>query len=182
MFKMIPGLSPILIATTMVAGVAGQQATNGGQTTDAPSVTPARVTVFGCVVRNGSVDPDKGTRTLNIAPGALALTNARVVDSGTRANSAPGAVLDDHDSGTVPQQTTNDRPAEPSTTTFALTGDRAASLGDMVGNRVEIVGRFAPADDAPADQPRGTTGTAHPSAELRKLTVESFRGVTGGCE
>ena len=92
----------------------------------------------------------------------------------------------------------------PDTTSFALTGSGASGLGELVGKRVEIVGRLAEdATPSTAAQPRGTAGTtqapasggltgtreqragessAHPSAELRKLEVVSFRGVTGGCE
>ena len=196
MFKAFAGISPILLAATMVVGAAdGRQSTaaRSGQTqTDAP------VTIVGCVVRNGAVDPDKGTRTLNIAPGALALTSARIAGSGGRSGTA---VPSDSDTGTIPQRTIVGRSEEPSTLAFALTGERSAGLNDLVGRRVEVVGRVTGSPDA--TQARGTTGiqrdaaplpgagtreerpaesAAHPSAELRTLEVVSFKGVTGACE
>lgn len=203
MVKVVAATSPILLAATMVAGMAAQ-----GQTPAATGASGAegrQVTVVGCVARNGDVDIDKGTRTLPIGPGALALTGAKLLTEG-RSSGVPGTPPQDHDSGTIPRATIVDgRSSEPATTSFALTGSRVSGLGEFVGQRVEVVGRLAAPSAATAapDQPRGTTGatqgrsavasggtreerpgesSAHPSAELRKLDVVSFRGVTGGCD
>jgi hypothetical protein len=197
-FKAIVGTTPILLAATMVVGAAAPQAgdTKAGQNTAAP------LTIVGCVVRNGSVDPDKGTRTLDIAPGALALTNASVLTSRGRTGSAPGTVPQEGNTGTIPQRTiVGGRGDDPGTMAFELTGAASAKLGEFVGRRVEVVGRVG--DSATGNQTRGTTGTprnaapargvgtreerpaegtAHPSAELKQLEVVSFRGATGGCE
>ena len=201
MLKFVAGTSPILLAATLAAGVADAQQPPAAATTQQPA--GPQVTVVGCVARNGDVDVNKGTRTLNIDAGALALTGARMV-GGSRTGSVPGTPPQDHDSGTIPQRTiVGGQPAEPDTTIFALTGPVAAGLGELVGRRVEIVGRFADAAPASSYQPRGTTGSqrdatpvagagsreerpdersAHPSAELRKLEVVSFKGATGPCE
>ena len=202
MVKLVAATSPILLAATMAAGPAA-----GGQT-PAPTGTnrtaAPQVTVVGCVARNGDVDIDKGTRTLNIGAGALALTGARRL-SRPAAGGVPGTAPQDNDSGTIPRRTINDgQPDEMETTTFALTGNGTAGLAELVGRRVEIVGRLS--DDAASPgtpQLRGTTGTsqgptpvpgtgtreeragessAHPSAELRKLEVVSFTKATGACD
>ena len=196
MFKVFAGISPILVAATLVMGaVDGQQPTPGLTQASAPT------TIVGCVVRNGSVDPDKGTRTLDIAPGALALTNARVLGDAARVGSAPGG-LQGSDTGTIPQRTiVGARGNEPSTLAFALVGDRSAGLDQFVGRRVEVVGHVGAGTEA--NQARGTTGvprdaapvpgvgtreerpaesTAHPSAEMRKLEVVSFKAATGDCQ
>jgi hypothetical protein len=197
MLKVVAATTPILLAAALAAGAAGVE-----QTPAAPQPSPSEVTVAGCVARNGDVDVNRGTRTLDIAPGALALTNVRIIGAG-RAG-VPGTPPQDHDSGTIPNNTiVGNQPAAPDTTAFALTGAKAAGLGSMVGRRVEIVGRFADAIPGSDEQLRGTTGTqrgatpvggagtreeradersAHPSAELRKLEVVSFRGVNGPCE
>src|SRR6478735_1417077 len=196
MLKLIAVASPTLLAATLAAGTAG------GQVTAAQTTSP-QVTVVGCVVRNGAVDVDKGTRVLNIAPGALALTAARI-SAGGRSNGVPGTPPQDHDSGTIPQRTiVGGRSGEPGTAAFELTGDHLTGLGDLVGRRVEVIGRLAAATPASGDRPRATTGTtrdatpvtgagtreehasegpAHPSADLRQLDVVSFRGVAGACE
>ena len=203
MIKLVAATTPIFLAATMAASPVAQ-----GQTPAAanpPKADAREVTVVGCVARNGDVDIDKGTRTLNIAPGALALTSARVL-SGSATGGVPGTPPQDHDSGTIPRATIVDgQPAQAETMSFALTGNRVSGLGELVGRRVEIVGRLS--DNSPATstaaQPRGTSGTdqgrspvagggtreeragessAHPSAELRKLEVVSFRSVTGACD
>ena len=202
MIKLVAATTPVLLAATIAASPAAQ-----GQTPAAanpPKADARQVTVVGCVARNGDVDIDKGTRTLNIAPGALALTSARVL-SGSATGGVPGTPPQDHDSGTIPQRTIVGGQSAPlETTSFALTGGRTSDLGKMVGQRVEIVGRLSEdATATSAPQPRGTTGavqpqppgdrtgtreersaesSAHPSAELRNLEVMSFKGVTGGCE
>jgi hypothetical protein len=197
MLKVIVATSPFVLAATLVAGGAGQQ-----QAPAASARNPAAITVVGCVVRNGDVDPDKGTRTLDLPAGALALTGARVVAPGGRNGQTSGTVPQESNTGTIPQRTIVDGGGgDSATTTFALTGEAVAKLGDLVGRRVELVGRMV--DSAAAAQPRGTTGTprgaapvpgigtreerpaetsAHPSAELKQLEVASFRGVTGGCD
>lgn len=205
MVKLVAATSPILLAITIAAGPAAQGQTSGP--TGATGAAARQVTVVGCVARNGDVDIDKGTRTLNIGAGALALTGARLL-TGQPARGVPGSPPQDHDSGTIPRATIVDgQPAQAETMAFALTGNRVSGLGELVGRRVEIVGRLS--DESPATsaaaQPRGTTGTgtdqgrspvagggtreeragessAHPSAELRKLEVVSFRGVTGACD
>jgi hypothetical protein len=200
MLKLIAVASPALLAATMAVGATASQSTQvRGQQPASPT------TVIGCVVRNGDVDVDKGTRVLDLKPGALALTNARITSgSSSSATRVPGTEPQDRDSGTIPQRTiVGGRPAEPDTLSFALTGERLTGLGDMVGRRVEIVGRIAPLKPSTGDQPRATTGTnrdaapvagggtreerpgertAHPSAELQTLDVVSFRSVTGACE
>lgn len=163
MLKLIAVASPILLAATVAA--ATPQGTGGAQ----PAAS--RVIVVGCVVRNGAVDVDKGTRALEIPPGALALTNARITANGR--GGVPGAPARDSDSGTIPRDTiVGKQSAEPATLAFELTGDHVAALGDLVGRRVEVVGRLALAT---------AKAGAHPSAELQKLDVVSFRGVTGAC-
>lgn len=197
MVRFLAATTPMLLAATIAAGAAGQQSP-ANTTGDTPA---APLTIVGCIVRNGSVDPNKGTRTLDIAPGALALTNARVVSSG-RGGAGSGAVPQDSNTGTIPQRTiVGGRGDGPDTQTFALSGERVSNLGEFVGRRVEIVGRIADGPDG--SQARGTTGTsrgaapvpgvgtreerpaessAHPSAELQTLNVVSFKGVSGGCE
>src|SRR3954469_9061190 len=200
MLKLIAVASPTLLAATMAVGAAGSQSPQ--PTRQQP---PSPTTVIGCVVRNGAVDVDKGTRVLDLQPGALALTSARITSgSSGRAAQVPGTEPQDHNTGTIPQRTiVGGRSSEPDTLSFALTGARPAGLGDMVGRRVEIVGRVAPLKASPADHPRATSGTnrdaapvagsgtreerpgertAHPSAELQTLDVISFRGVTGACD
>ena len=167
MLKLIAVASPALLAATIAVAAASPQATGVTQ----PATVP-RVTVIGCVVRNGTVDVDKGTRVLEIAPGALALTNARIATSAR--GGVPGAPARDSDSGTIPRDTiVGKQSAEPATLAFELTGDRLPALGDLVGRRVEVVGRLSETTKA---------GGAHPSAELQKLDVVSFRGVTGACD
>ena len=167
MFKLIAVASPTLLAATIAVAAASPQVT--GVTPSAPA---SRVTVVGCVVRNGTVDVDKGTRTLQIAPGALALTNARITTSGR--TGVPGAPTPDSNSGTIPQNTiVGKQSAEAPALSFELIGDQLTGLGDLVGRRAEVVGRVTPTDKASG---------AHPSAHLQKLDVASFRGVTGGCE
>jgi len=87
MIKLVAATTPVLLAATIAASPAAQ-----GQTPAAanpPKADARQVTVVGCVARNGDVDIDKGTRTLNIAPGALALTSARVL-SGSATGGVPG--------------------------------------------------------------------------------------------
>ena len=203
MVKLVAVMSPVLLAATIAAGPAAEGQTSGPAGTTGAAAR--QVTVVGCVARNGDVDIDKGTRTLNIGPGALALTGAKLL-TGQPAGGVPGTPPQDHDSGTIPRATIVDgQPAQAETMSFALTGNRVSGLGELVGRRVEIVGRLS--DNSPATstaaQPRGTNGTdqgrspvagggtreeragessAHPSAELRKLEVVSFRGVTGACD
>ena len=104
------------------------------------------------------------------------------------------------------------RPQESAPLSFALSGGQLKELGSYVGRRVEIVGRTATAADRTGSgEIRGTSGatdparsatrgestapgsgtreerpseapTAHPSAEMQKLDVISFRAVTGACE
>jgi hypothetical protein len=202
MIKLVAATTPILLAATIAASPAAQGQTPAA--VNSPTADARQVTVVGCVARNGDVDIDKGTRTLNIAQGALALTSARVL-SGSATGGVPGTPPQDHDSGTIPQRTIVGGQSAPlETTSFALTGGRTGDLGKLVGQRVEIVGRLSEgATAASAPQPRGTTGavqpqsagnrtgtreersgesSAHPSAELRNLEVVSFKGVTGGCE
>lgn len=202
MIKLVAATTPILLAATMAAAAAAQGQTPAA--TDRPRTDARQITVVGCVARNGDVDIDKGTRTLNIAPGALALTSARIL-GGSATGGVPGTAPQDHDSGTIPQRTIVGGQSAPlETTSFALTGGRTGDLGKMVGQRVEVVGRLSEDATAPnAPQSRGTTGavqpqapadrtgtreersgesSAHPSAELRKLDVVSFKAVTGGCE
>lgn len=199
MFKVFAGISPILVAATMAAGAAEpQQSTAARENQTSPA---APVTVVGCVVRNGAIDPNKGTRTLDLAPGALALTNARVLATGERTGGSPAAPPQDTNTGTIPQRTIVDGGGtQPSALTFALTGDHSTALGDLVGRRVEVVGRVgavanataargtsgqrdaAPVPGVGTREERPSEGTAHPSAELRSLDVVSFRGVTGGCQ
>jgi len=199
MFKIVVATSPILLAATLAASAAGVD-----QTPAAADAHPApqQVTVVGCVARNGDVDVNKGTRTLNIAPGALALTSARVI-GGSRTGGVPGTPPQDHDSGTIPQRTIVGGQPEPETTTLALTGTRTEGLSSLIGRRVEIVGRLAEAASPSSGEPRGTTGSprgaapvpgagtreerpdessAHPSAELRTLDVVSFKAASGPCE
>jgi len=195
MVKVFAGISPILVAATLVMGAADVR-----QSAQAPTQPSAPTTIVGCVVRNGSVDPDKGTRTLNIAPGALALTDARILGDAARAGAAPSGPQGS-DTGTIPQRTiVGARGNEPSTLSFALVGDRTAGLDNFVGRRVEVVGHVnagaeanqargttgAPRDAAPVPgvgtrEERPAEGTAHPSAEMRKLEVVSFKATTGDC-
>jgi hypothetical protein len=198
MLRIVVATSPIFLAASLVAGTAGaQQASPAG----AQQPVPPQVTVVGCVARNGDVDVNRGTRTLDLEAGALALTAARIVD-GNRNGGVPGAPRPDTDSGTIPQRTiVGNQPATPDTTAFALIGAKSTDLESLVGRRVEIVGRITSA--VPRGDDRGTTGnqrgaapvagagtreerpderTAHPSAELRRLEVMSYKGITGSCE
>jgi hypothetical protein len=167
MVKLMTACSPLLLAATIATvPVDGQ----------APS--PARqVTAIGCITRNGVVDVNKGTRLLNMDPNGLALTAARITDAGTnRPSAVPGSAPDGRDSGTIPRETiAGAQPKEPDAITFELTGDQVKALGSQVGRRVEVVGRLTEAA-------RPTEATAHPSTELAKLEVTSFRGATGGCQ
>jgi hypothetical protein len=134
-------------------------------------------------------------------PNGLALTDARVTTAGRASSAVPGAVPDSN-TGTIPRNTIVGRPdPEPEAQSFALSGSQLQSLGDYVGRRVEIVGRFATATEGSHEsQVRGTTGSgrdggpvtgtreerategpAHPSTELRRLDVTSFRAVSGAC-
>jgi hypothetical protein len=180
-------MRPVLIASAVVliqVSVAAAQ--------PPAAALPQQVTVIGCVTRNGAVDPDKGTRELNVAPNALALTDARVVTTGrSRTSAVPGSVPAGEDSGTIPLHgSVVGRQATPNgndTVGFALTG-KTAGLADFVGRRVQVVATMTPAPPAAItsanNQPRGTTGTtssAHPSADLQTLTVMSFTTASGGC-
>jgi len=168
MLKLLAIASPTLLAATIAVGAADFQVVTSAE----QSPPPQQVTVVGCVVRNGSVDVDKGTRVLNIAPGALALTGARVITSGNRSTGVPGASTREHDSGTIPQETiVGKQSGGAPTLAFALTGNRMSGIGDLVGRRVEVVGRTTPTESS----------SAHPSTDLQKLEVVSFRGVTGPC-
>src|SRR5689334_19113056 len=96
MVKVIAACSPLFVALTTAIGVAGQTSTPPTQ----------QITVSGCVVRNGAVDVDKGVRQLDIAPNALALTNAKIVSVGNpRTSAVPGSVPDGAGSGTIPPKT-----------------------------------------------------------------------------
>jgi len=197
MGKLLSAFSPVLLAATMAGAIVDGQA-------PAPATPPQQqVTVVGCVTRNGTVDVDNGLRRLNMDPNGLALTTARIVASGNaRTSAVPGSTPDGNNSGTIPQQTiVGGRTEQPDTLSFALTGQQVNALGEQVGRRVEVVGRMAAV--SPADsQTRGTTGTArdaapvpgagtrqeapgegsaHPSAELPRLEVVSFRSATGAC-
>jgi len=198
MFRIIAFTSPVLLAVSFVGAAGAQQEPAAG----AQQPGPQQMTVVGCVARNGDVDVNRGTRPLDLGAGALALTGARILD-GSRGGGVPGAPRGDHDSGTIPQRTiVGGQPAAADTTAFALVGTKAADLGSLVGRRVEIVGRIAGAVPG-SDRPEGTTGTergaapvpgagtreerpaeptAHPSAELRRLNVMSFKGIAGPCE
>jgi hypothetical protein len=197
MLRLIGGFSPILLgATIATAAVAGQT----------PVSAPQQVTAVGCVTRNGVVDVSRGTRLLNMEPDGLALTAARMTNlGGNRQSAVPGSAPDGHDTGTIPRQTiVGGRSGEPDTITLALTGDRVKALDSYVGRRVEVTGRIvnASASKTPVPPAQGTAGatrdaapvpgvgtreerpaegTAHPSTELQKLDVLSFRGITGPC-
>jgi len=198
MLRIVAGMSLILLAASLVGAAAGaEQAPAAG----AQQPLPQQVSVVGCVARNGDVDVNRGTRTLDLEPGALALTAARIMGSG-RSSGVPGAPPADRDSGTIPQRTiVGGQPAATETTAFALTGAKATDLGSLVGRRVEIVGQIARAVPRPSDQPREASGnqrgagavtgtreerpdepTAHPSSELRTLEVTSFKEISGPCE
>ena len=171
MVKLIGACSPVLLAATM-ASIAVD-----GQT--AQPTPPEQVTAIGCITRNGVVDVDKGVRRLNMDPNGLALTTARIVRSGTsRSSAVPGSIPEGTNSGTIPRETiVGGRTKEPDTVAFALTGDRVQALGEQVGRRIEIVGRVT-SNRSGIDQPGGS---AHPSTELPKLEVLSFRAATGAC-
>jgi hypothetical protein len=197
MVKLIGGCSSVLLAAMIASATAHGQA---------PASTPQQITAIGCVTRNGEVDIDRGVRSLNMDPNGLALTTARIIRSGSgRASAVPGSQPDGSDSGTIPQQTIvgGRRTEEPDTVTFELTGDQVKALEKQVGRRVEIVGRVtttrqagvdhsvgtaaAPRDAAPVPgvgtrEERAGESSAHPSTELPKLEVLSFRGATGACE
>jgi hypothetical protein len=197
MLKLIGACSPILLAAAVSgAAVDGQ--------TSVPAQQQQQITAIGCVTRNGAVDVDKGVRRLNMDANGLALTDARIIRSGTNRSSAvPGSQPDGSDSGTIPQQTiVGGRREEPDTIAFALTGAQVRALGEHVGRRVEITGVSATGQKG-VEQPRGTGGSvrdaapvpgvgtreerpgepaAHPSTELPKLEVLSFRAATGPCQ
>jgi len=171
MVKLIGACSPVLLAATM-ASIAVD-----GQTAQLPP--PQQVTAIGCITRNGDVDVDKGVRRLNMDPNGLALTTARIVRSGTsRSSAVPGSIPEGTNSGTIPRETIVGRTEAPETVAFALTGDRVKALGEQVGRRIEIVGRVTSTQTG-GEQSRGS---AHPSTELPKLEVLSFRAATGACE
>ena len=197
MLKLISASSPLFLAATIAtSAVHGQTPPSGQQ-------PPLQITAIGCVTRNGTVDVDKGVRRLNMDPNGLALTTARIVGApGNRASAVPGSVPEGSNSGTIPRDTiVGGRTEEPQTTAFELTGDQVTAMGEQVGRRVEVVGRLTQAQASGA-QPRGTTGStrdaapvpgagtreerpgegsAHPSTELPKLEVLSFRRATGAC-
>ena len=200
MVKLVGACSPIFLAASMVAAVVDAQTPPVRQ-----PQAPQQVTAVGCVTRNGVVDVDKGTRLLNMDPDGLALTTARVIQTGNNRSSAvPGSQPDGSNSGTIPQQTiVGGASPNPETATFALAGDQVKALGEHVGRRVEVVGRVAAASPAADGQTRGTAGavrdaapvpgvgtreerpaetSAHPSTELPKLEVLSFRAATGPCQ
>jgi hypothetical protein len=171
MMKLLGACSPVLLAATMTVGDADAQAPRPAQ--------PQQITAIGCVTRNGVVDVDKGVRRLNMDPNGLALTTARIVGSGTNRSSAvPGSVPEGINSGTIPRDTiVGSRTEEAETVAFALTGDRVKALGEQVGRRIEVVGRVT-SNHTGGEQPRES---AHPSTELPKLEVLSFRSATGAC-
>lgn len=200
MVKLIAAFSCALVAGTLPASVVHAQTKQ--DSTPAPS---QQVTVIGCVVRNGMVDPDKGTRLLNIEPGALALTKATVTNTGAAHPAAAPGVVQDSNTGTIPRETIVAGQFDVlDTQTFELSGSGASALGQQVGRRVEVVGRLgAAATPPPAAVTRGTAGSpgatsnvtdagtreerpqegsAHPSTEVRRLEVISFRGITGACQ
>lgn len=141
------------------------------------------VTVIGCLARNGDVEHDRGTRQLNTDAKGFALTEARITSAGTgRTSAVPGSSPNGQDTGTIPR---NDivagRQAASNTTNaagFALSGKNVEKLADLVGQRIEVVGTLAP--DGASE--KATEPTAHPSADLRRLEVISFRGVAGACQ
>ena len=172
MVKLIGACSPVLLAATMAGGVVDGQ-------TPVPA-QPQQITAIGCITRNGVVDVDKGVRRLNMDPNGLALTTARIVGNGNNRSSAvPGSVPEGTNSGTIPRETiVGGRTEAPETVAFALTGDRVKALGEQVGRRIEIVGRVTSTQTG-GEQ---SSGSAHPSTELPKLEVLSFRAATGACE
>jgi hypothetical protein len=155
MSKLAAVVSPILLAATLSAGIA-----DGQTPTPVKSDTPEtqRVTIAGCVVRNGSVDIDKGTRVLDLPAGALALTDARPVGAPTKSQNE-----------------------KPDSLTFALVGESAGKLETFIGKRVEIVGRVTRTTHQTPPEAQEIRGTAHPSAEIQQLEIVSFRGISGGC-
>ena len=225
MVKLIAVCSPIFVAASMTAAVAGGQ-TASVNTAPQSGQPQQQITAVGCVTRNGTTDVDKGLRLLNMDPNGLALTSARIVRSGdNRASAVPGSAPEGANSGTIPQQTiVGGRTPASETLAFALAGDQLKALGEHVGRRVEIVGRLTSAGNTSAGNPsagngsvpagngsaggeaaqtRGTTGSdrdatpgavtgtreqrpaessAHPSNELQKVEVVSFRPATGACE
>jgi hypothetical protein len=198
MLKLIGATSPLFLAATIAATVVdGQTPPNGQQSPQQP------ITVVGCVTRNGAVDVDKGVRRLNMEPDGLALTTARIVGGrGDRTSAVPGSSPEGSNSGTIPQGTiVGGRTGDPETTSFALSGDQVTALSEQIGRRVEVVGRLTQAQSTGV-QPRGTSGSsreaapvpgagtreerpgegsAHPSTELPKIVVLSFRQATGAC-
>ena len=173
MVKLLGACSPFLLAATMAAAAVDGQTPLPAQ--------QQQITAIGCVTRNGAVDVDKGIRRLNMDPNGLALTTARIVGSANNRSSAvPGSIPEGTNSGTIPRETiVGGRTENADTIAFALTGDRLKALGEQVGRRVEIVGRVT-ANQTGGEQPRGS-GPAHPSTELPKLEVLSFRAATGAC-
>jgi hypothetical protein len=198
MVKVIGACSPVFLAASMLVAVVD------GQTSTANLQPQQQITAIGCITRNGVVDVDKGTRLLNMDPDGLALTTARVIRTGnSRSSAVPGSQPDGANSGTIPDQTIvgGARSGDPDTVTFALAGAQVKALGEHVGRRIEVVGRVTSTGQATAAQPRGTSGrdaapvpgvgtreerpaeaSAHPSTELPKLEVMSFRAATGPCQ
>lgn len=172
MVKLLGAFSLVLLAATMSAAVIDGQTPLPAQ--------QQQITAIGCITRNGVVDVDKGVRRLNMDPNGLALTTARIVGSGSNRSSAvPGSSPEGTNSGTIPRETiVGSRTEQADTVAFALTGERVKALGEQVGRRVEIIGRVT-TNQTGGEQPRGS---AHPSTELPKLEVVSFRAATGACQ
>jgi hypothetical protein len=193
--------SPRVIAIAMTLAAS----TTAAQPQVAP---PQQVTVIGCVTRNGAVEHDKGTRELQTVDNGLVLSDARITVTGRgRASAVPGSLPSGTDSGTIPQRGSvvgrTPTPNPTNTGGFTLVG-KIGRIDDFVGRRVEVTGIIRETSNPAGEtaQPRGVTGSdrpesvvtdsgtreerpaeasSHPSADLQRLEVISFRGATGAC-
>ena len=129
------------------------------------SSTPVaeRVRVQGCVLRDPS-----GSDRLVLSQAAI-----RRQDYAT-AGAVPGSAPSGTGSGTT------SAPRTVATTgamqSFYLVG-QDVPVAALLGSRAEIIGTLGNASDVAAGRP----GTAHPSAPVRLIAVESIRAVGGGC-
>jgi hypothetical protein len=121
-----------------------------------------RVRIQGCVLR----DPSGSDR---LVLGQAVVRRPDVAAAGA----VPGSTPSGTGSGTTPAPRTVS--AIGAMQSFYLIGQDKLTAA-LLGSRAEILGTLAAAETAPPAR-----GTAHPSAPVRELTVETVRSIGGAC-
>ena len=165
----IPLLSSVAIACAATAFAGQSTSPTGSNQSTTPSSANQTITLSGCVGRGANASDPFMLSNVTIVPAGAA--------SSTGTTGAPGTV------GAAGTTGTTGVPQTGSTTPGATAGYRlsGADVSGFNGQRVQIVGTFAPLGASGASTNAGTTGSAAPTA-MPEFRVVSIRPIGGNCQ